>query len=151
MSDTIIYGIKNCDTMKKAFSWLNERGVDYNFHDYKKSGADSAVLKNAFKTHGWENVINRRGTTWRSLPDGVKAAMNDTNAINAALENPSLIKRPLLVHKGTVHLGFSIDTYAEVFKNICLDFFSDKTQATTNRTTILGARQRSSEKKGKQI
>lgn len=115
MSETVIYGIKNCDTMKKAFSWLDARGVDYTFHDYKKSGADSAVLKDAIKTHGWENVINRRGTTWRSLPDTVKESMDEIGAITAALENPSLIKRPLLVHNGKTYLGFSPETYNEIF------------------------------------
>ncbi len=115
MSKTIIYGIKNCDTMKKAFTWLEQRGVSYTFHDYKKSGADSEALKDAIKTHGWENVINRRGTTWRALPDTVKDNMDENGAVKAALENPSLIKRPLLVHSGKIHLGFSPESYNEIF------------------------------------
>lgn len=115
MSHTIIYGIKNCDTMKKTFSWLDEHGVDYTFHDYKKSGADSAVLKDAIKNYGWENVINRRGTTWRSLSEDVKETMNETSAVTAALENPALIKRPLLIHKGDIHLSFDPETYNGIF------------------------------------
>ncbi len=69
MSDVIIYGIRNCDTMKKAFKWLDAHGVSYSFHDYKKDGVPENVIKSAIDAHGWEAVLNRRGTTWRQLPD----------------------------------------------------------------------------------
>lgn len=111
-----IYGIKNCDTMKKALTWLEENNIEYSFHDYKKSGVDEAVLKSAIDQHGWENVINRRGTTWRALPDDVKESMNDQNAMRVAGENPSIIKRPLLVVGGANFLGFKPDQYAQIFK-----------------------------------
>ena len=114
MTSVKIYGIKNCDTMKKALKWLDNQKVDYDFHDYKKEGADAAILKAAIKEHGWESVINKRGTTWRKLPDYMKESMNETTAQNVALENPSLIKRPLLVKNGHTHLGFSEDTYKKV-------------------------------------
>lgn len=109
-----VYGIKNCDTMKKAFTWLDQHKVAYTFHDYKKSGADEAVLKKAIAEHGWENVINRKGTTWRALPEKTRETMNDKTAIKAALDNPSLVKRPLVAHKKGVLLGFD----AAVFKTL---------------------------------
>lgn len=112
---TKIYGIKNCDTMKKAFKWLDENGISYDFHDYKKEGADESVLRTAIKSHGWESVINRRGTTWRKLPDDVKESMNEEGAIAVALENPSIVKRPLLVTQDNVYLGFKEEEYKEIF------------------------------------
>ncbi len=101
-----VYGIRNCDTMKKAFTWLDKHKVAYVFHDYKKSGADEDVLKKAIAEHGWENVINRKGTTWRALPEKARDAMTEKTAIKAALDNPSLVKRPLVTHKKGVLLGF---------------------------------------------
>ncbi len=116
MSQTKIYGIKNCDTMKKAFAWLDDQGVDYDFHDYKKHGVDENVLQDALNEHGWEAVINRRGTTWRKLSEEVKNTMNMQGALKIALENPSIIKRPLLVHNGKTHLGFKPEIYGGIFK-----------------------------------
>ncbi len=112
---TIIYGIKNCDTMKKAFRWLDEHGVSYEFHDYKKQDIDENVLRAAINEHGWEEVINRRGATWRKLPDDVQNTINETAAIKIAGENPSIIKRPLLVHQSKTYLGFKDETYAQIF------------------------------------
>ena len=112
-----IYGIKNCDTMKKAFAWLKEQGIAYDFHDYKKAGVDEDVLKEAIAGHGWERVINQRGTTWRKLPEDVRASMDADGALAAAKENASLVKRPLLVDEAcNSYLGFSEDMYAEIFK-----------------------------------
>ena len=110
-----IYGIKNCDTMKKAFRWLDENNIDHAFHDYKKDAFPEQIIKKAIKEHGWENVINRRGTTWRKLPDGVKNTMNEQSALAIAQENSSIIKRPLLTTENTVLLGFSADTYKTLF------------------------------------
>ncbi|MGH1398124.1 MAG: ArsC family reductase [Alphaproteobacteria bacterium] len=107
-----IYGIKNCDTMKKAFKWLEAQGIAYEFHDYKKQGADADVVRAAIKVHGWETVINRRGTTWRNLPDDVKESMNAERAIEVAQQNPSLIKRPLLVKDDEIILGFKPEIYS---------------------------------------
>lgn len=112
---TVIYGIKNCDTMKKAFGWLNDHGVDYTFHDYKKGGIDHDVIAQAIEEHGWDQVINRRGTTWRKLPNDIKDNMNDEIAMNIADDNPSILKRPLLLHDGKSYLGFKADIYTSLF------------------------------------
>lgn len=111
-----IYGIKNCDTMKKAFAWLDDHGAAYDFHDYKKQGADVAVLQAAFAAHGWGSVLNRRGTTWRKLDEALKNNMDDQQALQIALDNPSIIKRPLLVKDGSLYLGFDPARYSEIFK-----------------------------------
>lgn len=107
-----IYGIKNCDTMKKAFKFLDERGTEYVFHDYKKAGVDEAVLRSAISAHGWENVINRRGMTWRKLSDDVKGTMDEEGAVGVAQENASIVKRPILVQGDRILLGFNADDYA---------------------------------------
>ncbi len=112
---TIIYGIKNCDTMKKAFHWLEHAGIDYTFVDYKKTEPDAKILKQAIQEHGWDKVINQRGTTWRKLDQTVKEAVNDENAVALALENPSIIKRPLLVKNDKTYLGFKPDDYKNIF------------------------------------
>jgi len=116
MSDATLYGIKNCDTMKKAFNWLEQNKIIYHFHDYKKHAPNIDVLKHAIKQHGWENVINRRGTTWRKIPQEIQTTMTPDIAIKIALENPSILKRPLLINKGESYLGFSADIYATIFE-----------------------------------
>ena len=116
MTETTIYGIKNCDTMKKAFKWLEANTVGFTFHDYKKQGIDEDILRDAIKQHGWESVLNRRGTTWRKLPDDVKEAMDDVAALRVAAENPSIIKRPLFGHQENITLGFKDAEYAVIFK-----------------------------------
>jgi Spx/MgsR family transcriptional regulator len=110
-----IYGIKNCDTMKKAFQWLDTRKIPYEFHDYKKTGFDKSVIEAAIREQGWENVLNRKGTSWRALPEGTKSSVTDAKALKLAQENPSLIRRPLMVHKGKTHIGFDDKTYTEIF------------------------------------
>lgn len=110
-----IYGIKNCDTMKKAMNWLNDHSVEFIFHDYKKEAVDEAVLNLAIKHHGWESVLNRRGTTWRNLCEKRKLSIDAKTAVQIAIENPSIIKRPLLVYNGVIHLGFKVDAYAHIF------------------------------------
>ena len=110
-----IYGIKNCDTMKKAFKWLDTHGIQYEFHNYKKNGIDTRALQIAIDQHGWENVINKRGTTWRQLPDETKETMNAKTAITIATDNPSIVKRPLLIIADTSYLGFKNDLYQKIF------------------------------------
>ncbi len=112
---TTIYGIKNCDTMKKTFKWLDEMGIEYNFYDYKKNGVDEKILKKAVKEFSWEQVLNRKGMTWRKLPKDVQSSMDEKKAIDIALENPSIIKRPLLIHKEEMVLGFNPETYENMF------------------------------------
>lgn len=101
--------------MKKAFQWLDERGVDYVFHDYKKEGVDEGVLKRALDVLGWEGVINKRGTTWRALPEDMQNNMDKNKALQTALDHPSIIKRPLLIHKNNIYLGFKAETYSGIF------------------------------------
>jgi arsenate reductase len=109
-----IYGIKNCDTMKKAFAWLDKHGIDYEFHDYKKAGADKAQLERWSKKLGWETLINRAGTTFRKLPDKDKEGLTATKAMKLMLAQPSMIKRPVLdLGGGKLVVGFSPELYDE--------------------------------------
>lgn len=111
MKAITIYGIKNCDTMKKAFQWLDNKSLAYDFHDYKKTPPLADVLKAAFDRFGWENVINRKGTTWRGLPEEVRNGMTEKKALKLAAGNPSVIKRPLIVAGGEMLLGFDEAAY----------------------------------------
>jgi Spx/MgsR family transcriptional regulator len=110
-----LYGIKNCDTVKKALNWLDKHNITYQFHNYKKQGLDENAFNTAIAQHGWETVINKRGTSWRALPDTIKKTITDTTAINIAKENPSLVKRPLLILNGAAYLGFKEADYKEIF------------------------------------
>jgi len=112
---TIIYGIKACDTMKKARTWLDEHGVAYHFHDYKAAGIDTTTLLNWCRQVGWEVLLNRSGTTFRGLPDARKQDLNEAKAIELMVENPSMIKRPVLETDGQLIVGFKPERYAEVF------------------------------------
>jgi arsenate reductase len=115
MSQTKIFGIKNCDTMKKAMKWLDDNGADYAFHNYKKAGIDEAVVKQAIEEHGWETVINKRGTTWRALPEQIQNALDAEKALEVAKENPSIVKRPILLRLGQTYVGFNAKQYEELF------------------------------------
>jgi arsenate reductase len=112
---TVIYGIRNCNTMKKAFAWLDGHGVDYAFHDYKRQGVERARLERWCKRAGWETVLNRAGTTFRKLPDKAKASLDEGKAIALMLDQPSMIKRPVLETGRTIEIGFSPDRYAALF------------------------------------
>ena len=108
-----IYGIKNCDTMKKARDWLDDPGIAYDFHDYKTAGIDKKHLDAWCKELGWETVLNRAGTTFRKLPDADRADLNAAKAIALMLAQPSMIKRPIL-DLGTKRLaGFKPEIYAQ--------------------------------------
>ena len=111
-----IYGIKNCDTMKKARAWLDQRGVAYDFHDYKSAGIDRERLERWSKKVGWETLLNRAGTTFRKLPDKDKTAVDEKKAIALMLDQPSMIKRPVLDHDGKLIVGFSLETYAKALR-----------------------------------
>jgi arsenate reductase len=107
-----IYGIKNCDTMKKARGWLDGHGVEYAFHDYKSAGIDRARLERWCKTVGWETLLNRAGTTFRKLPEEDKHGLDADKAIALMLEQPSMIKRPVLdLGDGKLLVGFKPDAY----------------------------------------
>lgn len=110
---TTIYGIKNCDTMKKARAWLDARGVAYEFHDYKTSGIDAATLKSWAGRVGWEKLLNRAGTTFRKLPDADRERIDESKAIALMVAQPSMIKRPVLVDGKKLLVGFSPETYAK--------------------------------------
>jgi arsenate reductase len=110
-----IYGIANCDTVKKARAWLDAHQVAYTFHDYKKAGVDAEVLARAVDKLGWETVLNRQGTTFRKLPDEARADLDAPRAIAIMQANPSTIKRPLLVHGDAIEAGFHPDRYAAIF------------------------------------
>ena len=101
-----LYGIPNCDTVKKARAWLDAQGIEYAFHDYKKEGADRAKLERWVAEKGWETVLNRRGTTFRQLPDGDKADIDAAKAVRLMTEHPSTIKRPVVEHPGGLLVGF---------------------------------------------
>ncbi len=113
---TTIYGIKNCDTMKKAMQWLDDHDVEYRFHDYKKTGLTEQQLMSWIKQVGWEPLINSRGTTWRKLPETERKGLNETKAIALMRGNLSLIKRPVLEHNNTLHVGFNPAEYEHLFK-----------------------------------
>ena len=110
-----IYGIKNCDTMKKARAWLDEHGVAYAFHDYKVAGIDRARLEGWAARAGWETLLNRAGTTFKKLPDSDKEGLTEAKAIKLMLAQPSMIKRPVLeLGGGKILVGFKPDEYAKL-------------------------------------
>ncbi|WP_289294640.1 ArsC family reductase [uncultured Reyranella sp.] len=113
---TTIYGIKNCDTMKKARAWLEERGVAYDFHDYKKAGIDRGRLERWVGQVGWEALLNRSGTTFRKLADADKEGVTEDKAIALMLAQPSMIRRPVLEWKGKVIVGFKPGSYEDQIK-----------------------------------
>ena len=108
-----MYGIKNCDTIKKARNWLDKHGVSYAFHDYKAAGIDKARLERWCKDAGWETLLNRAGATFRKLSDADKAELNERKAISLMLAQPSMIKRPVLDLGGRVLVGFKPEVYAK--------------------------------------
>ena len=112
---TTLYGIRNCDTMKKAWTWLDQHGVAYDFHDYKKKGVGRATLEFWAGQVGWEVLLNRAGTTFKKLPDADKQGLNETKAIDLMLAQPSLIKRPVLEAGAGLMVGFKPEAYAARF------------------------------------
>jgi len=102
----ILYGIPNCDTVKKARTWLDNHGIAYTFHDYKKAGADAAKLAAWCDAAGWDKVLNRAGTTFKKLPDADKADLDQAKAVAVMAANPSCIKRPIVEHPGGLLVGF---------------------------------------------
>jgi arsenate reductase (glutaredoxin) len=108
-----LYGIKNCDTVKKARAWLDARGVAYDFHDYKSAGIDAPRLRAWIDEFGWEKVLNRAGTTFRKLPDAEKVGLDAGKAVALMLAQPSMIKRPILELDGRRLLGFDGQAWAE--------------------------------------
>jgi arsenate reductase (glutaredoxin) len=111
----VIYGIKNCDTMKKARQWLDGHGVPYAFHDYRQEGIDSARLKAWAGEVGWESLLNRSGTTFRALSEPQKQGLTEAKAIALMLDQPAMIKRPVLDIGAALIVGFKSEIYAAAF------------------------------------
>ena len=110
-----IYGIRNCDTMKKAWTWLDTHGIAYEFHDYRSAGIERGTLQAWVRAVGWETLLNRAGTTFRRLPESMKNTLGESQAIALMLAQPSVIKRPVLDLGGTLLVGFKPDQYAAAF------------------------------------
>lgn len=115
MSLNTLYGIKNCDTIKKARKWLEANNIDYTFHDYRVDGINQSWLVETQKHIEWELLLNKRGTTFRQLSDDIKANISKETAIKLMLESPAMIKRPVLIADNQYHLGFKPAQYAEIF------------------------------------
>jgi len=112
-----LYGIPNCDTVKKARTWLDQAGLSYQFHDFKKAGIDKSMVAGWLKQVSWEILVNKKGTTWRGLPDATKVAVVDAATATALmLENTSVIKRPVLCMNNQVLVGFDADLYKKTLK-----------------------------------
>lgn len=112
-----VYGIKNCDTVKKARKWLDARGVDYNFHDVREDGLEPAKVQVWLEALGWETLVNRRSTSWKALDEDARTNMDSKSALAAILEQPTLIKRPLLDTGHEYHCGFSAASYDTIFNH----------------------------------
>ena len=112
MVTVTIYGIVNCDTVKKARTWLADNAIEYRFHDYRKAGIDAAHLERWAEVLGWEILLNRAGTTFRKLDADTKAALDQAKAIRLMIEQPSMIKRPVIEHPGGLLVGFAPETWA---------------------------------------
>jgi arsenate reductase len=114
----IVYGIPNCNTVKKARTWLSDNGIEYEFHDFKKQGITAARLQEWFAVFGWEKVLNKKGTTWRKLSAGQQEQVKDESAaIAVLLENPSAIKRPVIEKDGkAILISFDEEKYSDLLK-----------------------------------
>lgn len=112
MATITMYGIKNCDTIKKARRFLDSHDIDYKFHDYRSDGVDVELLQSLIEKHGWETVVNKRGTTWRKLDESVKSSTDSDNAAALLAEHPAMVKRPVLFIDNESLVGFSADDYS---------------------------------------
>jgi len=111
----ILYGIKNCDTVKKARDWLAKNNIEYRFHDFRTDGLDPSQVKSWIAEIGLENLVNKRSTTWKELDEYTKENLNEKNADSVIVENPTLIKRPLLDTGKEKHVGFKDTEYTKIF------------------------------------
>jgi Spx/MgsR family transcriptional regulator len=110
-----LYGIKNCDTVRKARKWLDSRGVEYEYHDFREDGVDKDAVAAWIDELGWQNLVNRRSSSWKALDEQARSNMNDESARKAILLHPTLIKRPLLDTGKQRYTGFSAANYAKIF------------------------------------
>jgi len=112
-----LYGIKYCDTVKKARKWLEARGVDYQFHDFREDGLEEDQVRNWLHELGWEKLVNKRSTSWKALDRKLRDTMDEASALRAIMEQPTLIKRPLLDTGHERHCGFSATRYQSIFNH----------------------------------
>jgi arsenate reductase len=112
----IIFGIRNCDTMKKARAWQEGKEIAYRFHDYRTDGLERGTLEAWVRELGWEALLNRSGATFRKLPESERAAVTESRAVTLMLDQPSMIRRPVLQAAGRLLVGFSPETYARVLR-----------------------------------
>lgn len=110
-----LYGIKNCDTVKKARNWLEAQGIEYNFHDFRENGINRDQVSQWLGSLGWETLVNKRSTSWKALSPQQRESMDNASALAAILEQPTLIKRPLLDTGHELHCGFAAANYAKIF------------------------------------
>ena len=111
-----VYGIKNCDTVKKALKWLADHNIEHKLHDYRVDGLDPAFLHHAYAHSGWQNLVNNRSTTWLNLDQSFKNTLKNTTALSVLAENPTLIKRPIILQDGKTLIGFDAKEYEAAFK-----------------------------------
>ncbi|WP_273391572.1 ArsC family reductase [Actinobacillus porcinus] len=109
----IVYGIKNCDTVKKALKWLADHQIEHKLHDYRVDGLDPNFLTQAENQFGWENLVNKRSTTWRNLDENIKKTLDKPTALRVLAEQPTLIKRPIILQDNIALIGFNEKDYAE--------------------------------------
>lgn len=109
-----VYGIRNCDTIKKTLEWLSEKNIDFTFHDYKKQGITEERLKLWIDKVGWEALVNKRGTTWRKLPEDIKEVIDSNTALLIMQSNPSIIKRPVITYQDMMTVGFCKNSIEEM-------------------------------------
>jgi len=113
--EVTLYGIKNCDTIKKAKKWLEKNSIDYRFHEFRADGINRSLLNDWLKQIEWETLLNMRGTTWRKLSDAQKNGINKSTVLALMLEQPAIIKRPVLTVENKIFVGFKEDEYKEIF------------------------------------
>lgn len=115
MMTTILYGIPNCDTVKKAQKWLLQNNIPYTFHDYRKDGLDKLLISKFLNKLTWAELLNKRSTSYRQLSEELKASLNSETVIDLFIAFPTLIKRPLLIHNSNYQLGFKVENYKNLF------------------------------------
>lgn len=111
----ILYGISNCDTVKKAKNWLETNNLDYRFHDFRKQGLETETVQDWLNQIPWDKLLNKRSTTWRNLDTEVQQSVNAETVVQLLVANPTLIKRPVLAVNGIINVGFNVDTYRGIF------------------------------------
>ena len=111
----ILYGISNCDTVKKAKNWLETNNLDYRFHDFRKQGLETETVQDWLNQIPWDKLLNKRSTTWRNLDTEVQQSVNAETVVQLLVANPTLIKRPVLAVNGIINVGFNADTYRGIF------------------------------------